>query len=168
MGRPPRPEDLIVPSRRGNHRNVNHMGRRLHEDLERLGLRQRNQHDFRRTFISLAQVLPALRATAAQDADFVLLIKPQFEVGKQGVREGIVRDAGLRADAISDVLWAAHDAGLGTAHLLASPIAGGHGNHEYLVHLRAGAPDDADETVRTEWGTPGRGATGSTPPPGEA
>jgi integrase len=55
MGCPPRPEDLIVPSRRGNHRNVNHMGRRLHEDLERLGLRQRNQHDFRRTFISLAQ-----------------------------------------------------------------------------------------------------------------
>lgn len=55
MGRSPRPDDLIVPSRRGKHRNVNHMGRRLHEDLERLGLRQRNQHDFRRTFISLAQ-----------------------------------------------------------------------------------------------------------------
>ena len=93
------------------------------------------------SFISLTHVLPALVATAAEGADFVLLIKPQFEVGKQGVREGIVRDAGLRADAISDVLWAAHDAGLGTAHLIASPIAGGHGNHEYLVHLRAGAPD---------------------------
>jgi hypothetical protein len=55
MGRPPRPDDLIVPSRRGKHRNVNHMCRRLHEDLERLGLRRRNQHDFRRTFISVAQ-----------------------------------------------------------------------------------------------------------------
>jgi hypothetical protein len=55
MGRPPRPSDLIVPSRRGKHRNVNHMGHRLHEDLERLGLRKRNQHDFRRTFISIAQ-----------------------------------------------------------------------------------------------------------------
>jgi hypothetical protein len=55
MGRPPRPDDLIVPSRRGKHRNANHMCRRLHEDLERLGLRKRNQHDFRRTFISIAQ-----------------------------------------------------------------------------------------------------------------
>ena len=55
MGRPPGPSDLIVPSRLGKHRNVNHMGRRLHEDLERLGLRKRNQHDFRRTFISIAQ-----------------------------------------------------------------------------------------------------------------
>lgn len=93
------------------------------------------------SFISLAQVLPALVATAARGADFVLLIKPQFEVGRQGIREGVVRDAGLRADAISDVLWAAHDAGLGTAGLIASPIAGGHGNREFLAWFRAGAPD---------------------------
>lgn len=55
MGRSPRPDDLIVPSRRGKHRNANHMCRRLHEDLERLGLRKRNQHDFRRSFISIAE-----------------------------------------------------------------------------------------------------------------
>lgn len=103
------------------------------------------------SFISLTQVIPALAATAARGADFVLLIKPQFEVGRQGIREGVVRDAGLRADAISDVLWAAHDAGLGTAGLIASPIAGGHGNHEYLGWFRAGAPDPsgrAEEVVR--------------------
>ena len=87
------------------------------------------------SFISLAQVLPALRATAAQDADFVLLIKPQFEVGRGGVREGIVRDAGLRADAVGGVLWAAFDVGLGTAGLIPSPIAGSHGNREFLVRL---------------------------------
>ncbi len=46
------------------------------------------------SFISLTTVLPALRATAADDADFVLLVKPQFEVGRGGVREGVVRDAG--------------------------------------------------------------------------
>ena len=46
------------------------------------------------SFISLTTVLPALRATAAADADFVLLVKPQFEVGRGGIREGVVRDAG--------------------------------------------------------------------------
>ncbi|MDN4598571.1 TlyA family RNA methyltransferase [Leifsonia virtsii] len=103
------------------------------------------------SFISLTQVLQALVATAVRGADFVLLIKPQFEVGRQGIREGVVRDAGLRADAISDVLWAAHDAGLGTAGLIASPIAGGHGNHEYLAWFRAGAQDPSglrDEVAR--------------------
>ncbi|PWC02846.1 TlyA family RNA methyltransferase [Agromyces badenianii] len=89
------------------------------------------------SFISLTVVLPALRATATDDADFVLLVKPQFEVGRGGVREGVVRDPGLRAEAVSTVLWAAFDEGLGTAGILSSPIAGGHGNLEYLVHLSA-------------------------------
>lgn len=87
------------------------------------------------SFISLPQVLPALRATAVPEADFVLLVKPQFEVGRTGVREGIVHDAGLRADALTGVLWAGYDLGLGTAGAIASPIAGSHGNREFLVHL---------------------------------
>ena len=87
------------------------------------------------SFISLSHVLPALRSVAAPDADFVLLIKPQFEVGKQSIREGVVRDAGLRSAAIADVLWAAWDTGLGTAGLTRSPIVGGSGNQEYLVWL---------------------------------
>lgn len=53
--RPPRPEDLIVPSRLDRPRNVNHMLRRFHEDLERVGLHARRQHDTRRTFISIAR-----------------------------------------------------------------------------------------------------------------
>lgn len=89
------------------------------------------------SFISLTTVLPALRATATDDADFVLLVKPQFEVGRGGVREGVVRDAALRSEAVANVLWAAFDLGLGTAGVLSSPIAGSHGNHEYLVHLSA-------------------------------
>ena len=93
------------------------------------------------SFISLTHVLPALRSVASDDADFVLLIKPQFEVGRQGVREGIVTDPGLRLEAVERVLWAAHDAGLGTAGVIASPIAGTHGNHEFLAWFRAGAPD---------------------------
>ncbi|WP_241982477.1 TlyA family RNA methyltransferase [Cryobacterium sp. HLT2-28] len=87
------------------------------------------------SFISLPMVLPALVATAARGADFVLLIKPQFEVGKGSIREGIVHDPGLRADAIAGVLWAAWDLGLRTNGLIASPIAGGAGNREYLCWL---------------------------------
>ena len=89
------------------------------------------------SFISLTTVLPALRATATDDADFVLLVKPQFEVGRGGVGEGVVRDASLRSEAVADVLWAAFDLGLGTGGVLSSPIAGSHGNLEYLVHLSA-------------------------------
>ena len=98
------------------------------------------------SFISLTMVLEALQGVGAPDADFVLLIKPQFEVGRSGIHEGIVRNAGLRADAIMTVLWAAWDLGLGTAGLIASPIAGSHGNNEYLVHLSAGSG-----TNPTEW-----------------
>ncbi|BDZ47523.1 hypothetical protein GCM10025866_34320 [Naasia aerilata] len=93
------------------------------------------------SFISLTQVLPALRDAAEPDADFVVLIKPQFEVGRQGVREGIVRDAGLRAEAVSAVLWAAWDLGLGTAGLVASPLVGTGGNKEYLAWLTATQPE---------------------------
>jgi integrase len=54
FGRQPGPDDLIVPSRRGDHRNVNHGLRKFHQDLERLGLRKRRQHDLRRTFVTLS------------------------------------------------------------------------------------------------------------------
>jgi 23S rRNA (cytidine1920-2'-O)/16S rRNA (cytidine1409-2'-O)-methyltransferase len=89
------------------------------------------------SFISLTMVLPALVATLGDRADFVLLVKPQFEVGRQGIREGIVHDQGLRADAVMTVLWAAHDLGLGTAGVIPSPIVGTTGNREYCVHLSA-------------------------------
>lgn len=98
------------------------------------------------SFISLTTVLPALRETAVPDADFVLLVKPQFEVGRSGVREGVVRDAALRDDAVMTVLWSAHDLGLGTAGVLPSPITGAQGNREYLVHLSA-----QSGTNPTEW-----------------
>ena len=85
------------------------------------------------SFISLTTVLPALVATVGIEADYILLIKPQFEVGRTGVKEGIVHDPGLRADAISVVLWAAWDLGVPTAGLISSPILGTAGNHEYVV-----------------------------------
>ncbi|NYE20721.1 TlyA family RNA methyltransferase [Microbacterium immunditiarum] len=109
------------------------------------------------SFISLTHVLPAARAVAADDADLVLLIKPQFEVGRTGVREGLVKDAALRADAVAGVLWAAWDEGLGTLGLISSPIAGTHGNSEFVVHIAPGRGSNP-----TEWlGTVNR-LTGST------
>ena len=89
------------------------------------------------SFISLTQVIPALIATASATADYVLLIKPQFEVGRTGVKEGIVTNPSLREDAINTVLWHAWDYGLGVSGLISSPILGGAGNHEYVVWLRA-------------------------------
>ena len=89
------------------------------------------------SFISLPLVLPALASTLGIGADYVMLIKPQFEVGRVGIREGVVRSAALRDDAVMTVLWAAWDLGLGTAGVIASPIAGTAGNQEYLAWLSA-------------------------------
>lgn len=96
------------------------------------------------SFISLTQLLEPLARVAAPDADFVLLVKPQFEVGRGGVKEGIVRDRALRQDAATTVLWAAWDLGLGARGIIDSPIPGGNGNREYLIHLRRGAPDPGE------------------------
>lgn len=91
------------------------------------------------SFISLPTVLPAIVGTVGLGASYVLLVKPQFEVGRTGIREGIVRQAPLRTDAVNGVLWAAWDLGLPTAGVVSSPIAGASGNHEYLVWLDVAA-----------------------------
>lgn len=99
------------------------------------------------SFISLAQVLPALVACASPDADFVLLVKPQFEVGKGKVGAGgVVRDPELRAGAVAAVAQAALGVGLGVRGVTASPLPGPSGNVEYFLWLRRGAPalDDAE------------------------
>lgn len=98
------------------------------------------------SFISLPLVLPALVATAGLGADYVLLVKPQFEVGRSGIKEGIVHSAGLRSDAVTGVMWAAWDLGLATAGIISSPILGNAGNHEYVLWLSAAAGGNP-----TEW-----------------
>lgn len=97
------------------------------------------------SFISLSHVIPAIVEVAEPGADIVLLVKPQFEVGRGGVREGIVRDAGLRDEAVTGVLWSAWDAGLRTLGVLPSPLPGSHGNREYLVHLSTDRGSDPSE-----------------------
>ena len=93
------------------------------------------------SFISLTLVLPALVASAAPDADFVLLVKPQFEVGKGRVGSGgVVREAADRADAVRKVAGAAGELSLGVLGITASPLPGPAGNVEYFLWLRQGAP----------------------------
>jgi 23S rRNA (cytidine1920-2'-O)/16S rRNA (cytidine1409-2'-O)-methyltransferase len=102
------------------------------------------------SFISLTLVLPALIACAAPDADFVLLVKPQFEVGKGRVGAGgVVRETTDRSAAVHRVTAAAGQLGLGVRGVTASPLPGPAGNVEYFVWLRRGAPPlDEDELQR--------------------
>jgi 23S rRNA (cytidine1920-2'-O)/16S rRNA (cytidine1409-2'-O)-methyltransferase len=102
------------------------------------------------SFISLTLVLPALVACAEPDADFVLLVKPQFEVGRSRVGSGgVVREAADRADAVRRVTGAASDLALGVLGVTASPLPGPAGNVEYFVWLRRGAPPlDEDQLER--------------------
>ena len=93
------------------------------------------------SFISLTLVLGALVACATPEADLVLMVKPQFEVGKERVgKGGVVRDPALRAEAVRTVADAARGHGLGVCGIAASPLPGPSGNVEYFVWLEAGAP----------------------------
>jgi 23S rRNA (cytidine1920-2'-O)/16S rRNA (cytidine1409-2'-O)-methyltransferase len=88
----------------------------------------------------LSLVLPALVRCCAPDADFVLMVKPQFEVGKDLVGDGVVRDPELRQSAVTSVADAAASLGLGVSGVTASPLPGPSGNVEYFLWLRRGAP----------------------------
>ena len=103
------------------------------------------------SFIALPLVLPAMVSVAAETADFVLLIKPQFEVGRSGIRDGIVVDPARRANAIRGVLAAAFTLGLRTQGLIPSPIVGGAGNREYVVHFTRGRGPSDSGGDPTEW-----------------
>ena len=93
------------------------------------------------SFISLRLVLPALIRCAVPEADFVLLVKPQFEVGRERLGAGgVVRDPALRGEAVRAVADEACALGLGVRGVVASPLPGPSGNVEYFLWLRAGMP----------------------------
>jgi 23S rRNA (cytidine1920-2'-O)/16S rRNA (cytidine1409-2'-O)-methyltransferase len=107
------------------------------------------------SFISLRLVLGPIRGCATPDADHVLMVKPQFEVGKDHVGAGgVVRDPALRADAVRGVAGHALTLGLGVRGVTASPLPGPSGNVEYFLWLRGGAPplDEADLAKAIEEG----------------
>ncbi len=101
------------------------------------------------SFISLSLVLPALVACAAPDADYALMVKPQFEVGKGRVGAGgVVRSPEDRAAAVRSVCDAAWSLGLGVRGVTASPLPGPSGNVEYFVWFRRGAPPMDEVALR--------------------
>ncbi|SEQ86681.1 TlyA family RNA methyltransferase [Streptomyces radiopugnans] len=104
------------------------------------------------SFIPLGLVLPALARCAAPGADLVLMVKPQFEVGRERLGSGgVVRSPALRAEAVRTVAGRAAELGFGVLGVTASPLPGPSGNVEYFLWLRAGAPEldpaDVDRAV---------------------
>lgn len=89
------------------------------------------------SFISLRLVVQRMAQLLAPTGDLVVLVKPQFEVGRGRVgKGGVVRSGHLRADAVQGVLDSAGEAGLQLRRLTASPVTGEQGNQEYLLWLR--------------------------------
>ena len=90
------------------------------------------------SFISLSLVLPALHGCVEDGGDLVLMVKPQFEVGRERVgARGVVRDPVVRRDAVRGVVQRASHLGLGVQGVVASPLPGPSGNVEYFVWLAA-------------------------------
>lgn len=91
------------------------------------------------SFISLVLVLDALIAVSTDDADLAVMVKPQFEVGRERVgKGGVVREHGLRAEAVTTVADAAAARGWGARAVTTSPLPGPSGNVEFFLWLRRG------------------------------
>jgi 23S rRNA (cytidine1920-2'-O)/16S rRNA (cytidine1409-2'-O)-methyltransferase len=94
------------------------------------------------SFISVAKVLPAVIAASGPNAEFLILVKPQFELDRGDVgRGGIVREAFLHERAIERVRAAAEDAGLRVEGVRPSRLTGAEGNQEFFLHARKIAPE---------------------------
>lgn len=102
------------------------------------------------SFISLELVLDALLGVVAADADLALMVKPQFEVGKERVgKGGVVRDPELRAEAVLGVATAAARRGWGARALATSPLPGPSGNVEFFLWLRHGPAEISDDDIHS-------------------
>ena len=88
------------------------------------------------SFISLKLILPVLKTLLAPGSDTVALVKPQFEAGREQVgKKGIVRDAKVHEQVLEIIIAFALDQGFDVKNLSYSPITGGDGNIEFLLHL---------------------------------
>ena len=89
------------------------------------------------SFISATLIIPAIYECLLSGGDFICLVKPQFEVGRSAIgKGGIVKDEKLRRKALGDVISFAAACGFSPIASIVSPIEGGDGNQEYLVHFR--------------------------------
>jgi len=88
------------------------------------------------SFISLTKVVPALSALVDPDGDLVLLVKPQFEVGREAVGRGVVADPVLWRQAVDSVAAAAAELGWAVVSEVPSSVPGRAGNREFVLWLR--------------------------------
>ncbi|MGN1058933.1 MAG: TlyA family RNA methyltransferase, partial [Clostridia bacterium] len=94
------------------------------------------------SFISLSHVIPVLHQRLKDGCPAVLLIKPQFEAGREKVgKKGVVRDPAVHIEVIQKVITLADDQGFGVCGLDFSPVKGPEGNIEYLIYLKKTRPD---------------------------
>ncbi len=134
-----RRDERVVSMERTNLRNLRQLPEPI--DLATLDL----------SFISLALVLPAVRALLADAGRVVALVKPQFEAGREDVpRGGVVRDASVRERVLHEVAASAAELGLQPLNVTRSPITGTDGNVEFLIHLSPDGvpPADLGESIR--------------------
>lgn len=89
------------------------------------------------SFISIRLVIPAVHRLLLPDADYICLIKPQFEAGREEVgKKGVVRDSAVHEHVVREILDFAQAEGFSVLGLDYSPIKGPEGNIEYICHLR--------------------------------
>ncbi|SFE31276.1 TlyA family RNA methyltransferase [Alteribacillus iranensis] len=115
------------------------------EVMERYNFRHASPEDFNEkpevavadvSFISLKLLLPPLTNILAENSDICLLIKPQFEAGREKVgKKGIVRDPNVHREVIEDIISFSASQGFHPVDIDYSPITGGDGNIEFLLHL---------------------------------
>lgn len=88
------------------------------------------------SFISVCAVARALAAATGPAGDVIILVKPQFEVGRDRIGRGVISNPILQQEAVATVKNCVATAGLDTVDVMASPISGSHGNQEYLLWAR--------------------------------
>ena len=102
------------------------------------------------SFISLRTVRRQLADVGGRDATWILLVKPQFEVGHSRVgKGGVVRDPSARMQVLIEVLASFEQIGIGCVGLIESPITGSKGNVEYVACFRRGRGTVTSDTIES-------------------
>jgi 23S rRNA (cytidine1920-2'-O)/16S rRNA (cytidine1409-2'-O)-methyltransferase len=102
------------------------------------------------SFISLKLILPVLKTLLVPGSDVVALVKPQFEAGKENVgKKGIVRDPKVHVNVLLSMIEFSLKEGYDVLHLTFSPITGGDGNIEFLLHLHWSGEKEEGENLLT-------------------
>ncbi len=100
------------------------------------------------SFISLRLILPPLKAILAKGGEVSALVKPQFEAGREEVgKKGIIRDAGIHEKVIQDMVHFTESLGFLVHSVIPSPIRGGEGNIEFLMHLQSLETEEASSSL---------------------